>query len=121
MLWPVAEQAGHWNAGLAFEQSHPDQIPPLREAVDAACLAQGRDPATLALARTVTIQAALRGRTVSIQTPDEEPLLGTPDEIAEALRAFANAGIDEVQIWLARTPPAEIEAFASVLERLDRA
>ena len=121
MLRLVAEHADYWNAGLAFARSHPERRNPLRVAVDAACLAQGRDPATLALARTVTIQAALRGRTVSIQTPDEEPLLGTPDEIAEALRAFANAGIDEEQIWLARTPPAEIEAFASVLERLDRA
>ena len=110
--------ADYWNAGLAFERSHPDRIPPLREAVDAVCLAQGRDPATLA--RTATIRAALRGRTVSIQTPGEEPLRGALAEIAEALRAFSRAGIDEVQLWLAPNTPAEIEAFAPVLELLDR-
>jgi alkanesulfonate monooxygenase SsuD/methylene tetrahydromethanopterin reductase-like flavin-dependent oxidoreductase (luciferase family) len=118
MLGLVTEYADYWNAGLAFAQSHPDRIPPLREAVDAACLAQGRDPATLA--RTATIRAALHGRTVSIQTPGEEPLQGAPDETAEALRAFARAGIDEVQLWLAPNTPAEIEAFAPVLELLDR-
>jgi len=119
MLWPVAEQAGHWNAGLAFERSHPDRIPPLREVVDAACLAQGRDLATLA--RTVTIRAALRRRTLSIQTPGEEPLQGTPDEIAVASRTFSRAGIDEMQVWLSPNTPAEIASFAPVLELLGRA
>jgi alkanesulfonate monooxygenase SsuD/methylene tetrahydromethanopterin reductase-like flavin-dependent oxidoreductase (luciferase family) len=118
MLRLVAEYADYWNAGLAFGRSHPDQIPPLREAVDAACLAQGRDPAPLA--RTVAIRAALRGRAVSIQTPGEEPLQGTPDEIATALQAFSSAGIDEVQVWLSPNTSAEIAAFAPVLEPLDR-
>lgn len=99
-------------------RSHPDAIPPLRDAVDAACLAQGRDPATLA--RTVAIRVAVLGGTVSIQSPNEEPLRGTPDEIAESLRGFARAGIDEVQVWLAPNSLAAIEAFAPVLERLDR-
>ena len=45
----------------------------------------------------------------------------TRDDMAEALQAFARAGIDEVQLWLAPHKPAEIEAFAPVLELLDRA
>lgn len=118
MLRLVAEYADSWNAWLAFGRSHPDTIPPLREAVDAACLAHGRDPATLA--RTVAIRVALLGRTVSVQAPGEAPLRGTPDEIAEAFRAFAGAGIDEVQVWLAPNSLAGIEAFAPVLERLDQ-
>ncbi|MBA2521489.1 MAG: LLM class flavin-dependent oxidoreductase [Chloroflexia bacterium] len=117
MLRLVAEYADYWNAGLAFERSHPDRIPPLRAAVDAACLAHGRDPATLA--RTVTIRVALLGRTVSIQSPGEEQLRGTPEAIAEAFRAFARAGIDEAQVWLAPNSLAQIEAFSPVLALLD--
>jgi probable F420-dependent oxidoreductase len=119
MLRLVAEYADSWNAGLAFERSHPDRIPSLRDAVDAACRARGRDPATLG--RTVAIRVAVPGQTVSIRFPGEEPLRGTPDEIAEALRGFAREGIDEVQVWLAPNGPAAVEAFAPVLERLDRA
>ena len=55
------------------------------------------------------------------QIPGQEPLQGAPDDIAEALQAFAREGIDEVQVWLAPNNPAAIEAFAPVLERLDRA
>jgi alkanesulfonate monooxygenase SsuD/methylene tetrahydromethanopterin reductase-like flavin-dependent oxidoreductase (luciferase family) len=119
MLGLVAKYADYWNAGLAFARSHPDRIPPLREAVDAACLARGRDPETLA--RTVTVRATLSGQAVSIQIPGVEPLSGTPDEIAEALRAFAREGIDEAQVWLAPNSPATIDAFAAVLELLDSA
>ncbi len=107
-----------WNAGLAFGRSHPDAIPSLRAAVDAACLALGRDTATLA--RTVAIRVALPGRAESARFPGEEPLRGTPDQIAESLRAFARAGVDEVQVWLAPNSLAGIETFAPVPERLDR-
>jgi alkanesulfonate monooxygenase SsuD/methylene tetrahydromethanopterin reductase-like flavin-dependent oxidoreductase (luciferase family) len=56
-----------------------------------------------------------------VRIPGAEPLPGTPNDIAEALRAFAQEGIDEVQVWLAPNSPAEVEAFAPVLEQLDRA
>ena len=118
MLRLVAEYADYWNAGLAFERSHPDRIPPLREAVDGACLAYDRDPSTLG--RTVAIKVALLDRAATSQAPGEEPLRGTPDEMAESLRGFARAGIGEVQVLLAPNSLAGIEAFAPVLERLDQ-
>jgi alkanesulfonate monooxygenase SsuD/methylene tetrahydromethanopterin reductase-like flavin-dependent oxidoreductase (luciferase family) len=118
MLRLVAEYADYWNAGLAFERSHPDRIPPLREAVDGACLAYDRDPSTLG--RTVAIKVALFDRAATSQAPGEEPLRGTPDEMAESLRGFARAGIGEVQVLWAPNSLAGIEAFAPVLERLDQ-
>lgn len=119
MLGLVAKYADYWNAGLAFERSHPDRIPPLRAAVDAACLAVGRDPGTMA--RTVTVRVASLGRTLALLSPGEEPLRGTPAELAEVFRAFARVGIDEVQVWLNPNSLVEIEAFAPVLDLLDRA
>ena len=40
--------------------------------------------------------------------------------IAAALRAHADAGLSNVQVWLEPNTPAGIEAFAPVLEELDR-
>ena len=69
--------------------------------------------------RTVTVRVASLDRTSSLLSPGEEPLRGTPAELAEAFRAFARMGIDEVQVWLAPNSLAEIEAFAPVLDLLD--
>ena len=114
MLRLVAQQADLWNGWLTYGRSHPDGIPPLREKIDAACRAHGRDPATLG--RTVAIRAAVLERTV----PGAEPLTGSAEELADGLRAFAREGIDHVQIRLAPDTAAGVEAFAPVLELLDR-
>jgi hypothetical protein len=47
------------------------------------------------------------------------PLTGSPAEIADGLRAHANAGLSNVQVWLEPNTPAGIAAFAPVLEELD--
>jgi alkanesulfonate monooxygenase SsuD/methylene tetrahydromethanopterin reductase-like flavin-dependent oxidoreductase (luciferase family) len=48
------------------------------------------------------------------------PLTGSPAEIAAGLRAYADAGLSHVQVWLEPNTPAGIEAFAPVLQELDR-
>jgi hypothetical protein len=40
--------------------------------------------------------------------------------MAETFRAFAREGVSHVQIWLTPTSRAGVEAFAPVLELLDR-
>jgi alkanesulfonate monooxygenase SsuD/methylene tetrahydromethanopterin reductase-like flavin-dependent oxidoreductase (luciferase family) len=114
MLRLVVEHADIWNGWLVHSRSSADAVPPLRDAIDAACLAQGRDPATLA--RTVAIRVALLGQ----PAPTGEALEGSADEIADALRAHAAAGISHVQVWLTPDTIAGVEAFAPVLELLDR-
>jgi alkanesulfonate monooxygenase SsuD/methylene tetrahydromethanopterin reductase-like flavin-dependent oxidoreductase (luciferase family) len=111
----VAQYADLWNGWLTDGRSHPDAVPPLRAAVDAACAAVGRDPATLG--RTVAVRAMLLGRAAF---PGEEPLSGTPAELAESLRAFPREGIAQVQVWPIPNTLAGVEAFAPVLELLDR-
>jgi alkanesulfonate monooxygenase SsuD/methylene tetrahydromethanopterin reductase-like flavin-dependent oxidoreductase (luciferase family) len=110
MMRLVAEYADIWNGWLAFGDNRVDEVPPLREAVDAACIEVGRDPATLQ--RSVAVGVALLGR----KDPVNAPITGEPEEIAETLRAFANEGINEIQIELMPSTPAGIAAFAPILE-----
>jgi alkanesulfonate monooxygenase SsuD/methylene tetrahydromethanopterin reductase-like flavin-dependent oxidoreductase (luciferase family) len=114
MLRLTAEYADCWDGWVVFHRSHADVVPALRERVDAACRAQGRDPATLA--RSLSIQVALPGQAF----PGTDPLTGSPEELAAALRAIAAEGIGSVQVFLAPTTPATLDGFAAVLDLLDR-
>jgi alkanesulfonate monooxygenase SsuD/methylene tetrahydromethanopterin reductase-like flavin-dependent oxidoreductase (luciferase family) len=113
MMRLTAQYADLWN-GWIISRSRPDRIPPLREAIDAACVEHGRDPATLG--RTLTVGASVLGRAM----PGMEVVTGEPEAMAEIFRAFANEGISHVQIWLTPTSRAGVEAFAPVLELLDK-
>jgi alkanesulfonate monooxygenase SsuD/methylene tetrahydromethanopterin reductase-like flavin-dependent oxidoreductase (luciferase family) len=114
MLRLTAQYADIWNGWVAYERSHADVVPPLRDRVDQACRRHGRDPG--ALRRSLAIQVAEPGK----QVPESDPLTGSPDELAAALRAMAAEGIDHVQIFLMPTTPATVEGFGEVLARLDR-
>ena len=116
MLALAATYADIWNAWLAWEDNTPQAIGRLREAVDEACRAAGRHPATLA--RSVSVQVdfpdALPNR-----DPAARPLSGPPDVLAAALRAFASEGINHVQVVLNPNTLASLERFAPTLEILD--
>lgn len=115
MLELTARYADLWQGWLAYGRSAPDRIPPLRTVVDAACVAAGRDPATLG--RTAAVGVVVLG-----EPPVEgaEPLTGSPEELAEAFRGFAREGVSHLQIELRPKALAGIEALAPVLELLDR-
>jgi len=113
MLRLTARYADLWN-GWIIRRSTPEGVPPLREAIDIACREHGRDPATLG--RTITLGVTLLGRTM----PGSETISGTPEEMAERLRAFAREGVSHVQLWMTPTSRAGVDAFAPVLELLDR-
>jgi alkanesulfonate monooxygenase SsuD/methylene tetrahydromethanopterin reductase-like flavin-dependent oxidoreductase (luciferase family) len=49
-----------------------------------------------------------------------DPLSGSPEELAAELRALAAEGIGAVEVYLAPTTPASLDGFAVVLEILDR-
>jgi alkanesulfonate monooxygenase SsuD/methylene tetrahydromethanopterin reductase-like flavin-dependent oxidoreductase (luciferase family) len=124
LLRLTARHGAAWN--WAFISS-VDEVTPRQAAVDAACRDIGRDPATLE--RSVAVPIDLPGRP---GTPDGEAEVaawvrastgaatGSPEELAALLRAFAATGIAEVQVWLAPSTVAGVEAFAPVLELLDR-
>ena len=90
--------------------------------MDAACLEAGRDPATLGRTAAVFVDMA-PGRRASPPLPAHwafTPLAGSPEHVAEELRAYAREGVGHVQLWLEPNTLESLEAFAPVLELLDR-
>ena len=111
MLRLTAEFADEWNAGMHL----PGELPPILEAVDSACAAVGRDPATLprsaeALIRTID---AADGR-----PPEEREIRGTPAELAAALRRYGELGMRHVQVQLRPNRLEAVEAFRPVIAAL---
>jgi len=109
-----------WNAWYNWTNNRPEGVAALRAKVDAACAAAGRKPSDVE--RTVAVLVKLPGATGRREAdPAEEitPLEGSPDEIAEGLRAYAREGIGHVQLVIDPITEASIEALGSVLEKLD--
>ena len=111
-----------WNAWYAWFGNRPEGLAPLLAKLDAACRDVGRDPATVE--RTCAVLVGLAG---AVGRPSGDPtdnptppLTGSPEELADALRAYAGAGIGHVQLILDPNTVAAIEEFAPVLEILDR-
>jgi probable F420-dependent oxidoreductase len=120
MLCLAAQHADAW--GRDFDRVNPDLVPYSPEdlaawgaRVDAACTEVGRDPTTLE--RTAAVFVDLPGAT---GREGWNALAGSSEELAEGLRAYAHAGFTHVQLWLEPSTLAGIDAFAPVLELLDR-
>jgi alkanesulfonate monooxygenase SsuD/methylene tetrahydromethanopterin reductase-like flavin-dependent oxidoreductase (luciferase family) len=118
MLRLTARYADLWSTFIGEQGTgnRVERIPVLREAVDAVCLEIGRDPATLARSATAKIHTIPK---VPLTTTAYTRLVGSPEELSAALRAYAAEGISHVQLWIEPNTPAGIAAFAPVLERLD--
>ena len=114
MLELIARHADVWNGWIANRRTHPDVVPPLRQAVDAACMAVGRDPASLE--RIAHGRCGVRGK----GTWGGAPLTGSVEEIASAFHAFAREGISHLHVWLNPMTPDGIEQLSDVLRQLDR-
>ncbi len=111
-----------WNTWYADTDNTPTGVAALAAIVDDACRSVGRDPA--AIRRTVAVHVRLpggRGRTMGDTTTTDRivPLEGSPERMADELRAYAAAGVDEVQAVLDPIDQASIERFAAVLPLLD--
>jgi probable F420-dependent oxidoreductase len=121
MLVLTARYADEWNADFG---STPESIRSLNDAVDTACREVGRDPATLKRSASVLVDVAGHGQPGDHWVADSRAgraLSGSTEELATALRSYADAGIGHVQVWLDPNTLAEVEAFAPVLALLDRA
>jgi len=110
-----------WNVWFSDTANRPSGVPALRERVDAACRAVGRDPA--AVERTVAVLVRLAGG--SGRAPGDTdavaaPLEGSAEEIADELRAYAAEGIAHVQLVVDPITARSIESLGAVLDRLDR-
>jgi probable F420-dependent oxidoreductase len=102
-----------WNPDL--EPYSPEDLRAWGPRVDAACMAQDRDPATLARTAGVLVDLPIAPRREGWNA-----LTGTTEQIAAGLRDYAAAGFSHVQIWMEPSSLAGVEAFADVLALLDR-
>jgi alkanesulfonate monooxygenase SsuD/methylene tetrahydromethanopterin reductase-like flavin-dependent oxidoreductase (luciferase family) len=124
MLRITMAHAGAWNSWYADTGNTASGVAPLRAVVDDACRAVGRDPAEVR--RTVAVQVRLeggRGRFMGDTSGKQAvpPLDGSPQEIANGLLAYADEGIDEVQLVLDPITRRSVEALRPMLDLLDRA
>ncbi|MHB8459941.1 MAG: LLM class flavin-dependent oxidoreductase [Candidatus Limnocylindrales bacterium] len=121
MLEITIPHVDSWNVWYADTGNRPEGVPALRDQVDAACRAAGREPATVE--RTVAVFVRLPGGSGRDQGDTEAvapALEGDSDAIAEALRAYAREGISHVQLVVDPITTAAIEALGAVLAHLDR-
>lgn len=120
MLAITAPHVDSWNAWHDWFGNTPAGLAPFMAAVDEACQKVGRDPR--AIARTSTVLVRLTGGVGRSQGDREgrgtPPLTGVPEELAQALRAYAEAGISHVQLVLDPITARSIEEFAPTLELL---
>lgn len=121
MLAIAAPHVDSWNAWFSDTGNAPAGVAALRARVDAAAAAAGREPA--AIERTVAVHVRLpggTGRTMGDAGADAvAPLEGSPERLADELRAYAAEGIGHVQLVLDPIDRASIERFSAVLRLLD--
>lgn len=123
MLAATLPHVAAWNAWYADTRNEPGGVPRLRALVDDACAAVGRNPAEVE--RTVAVQVRMPGGTGRIMGDTDRrmavtPLAGSPQEIADGLRAYAAEGIGHVQLVVDPITEASVAALVPVLELLDR-
>ena len=110
-----------WNAWFAWFGNTVDGYRPLRDRIDAACRAAGRDPAEVE--RTVALYVAFPqtgGRPSGDPTaPDSPPLSSEPEMLADTLRDYAAEGVSHVQLVLDPITAETIAALAPTLALLD--
>lgn len=116
MLALAAQYGDGWNTWFSSTGNTVAGLKPLLARADDACREAGRDPATLARSCAVIVEVGPHEPSAMTGPP----LTGTPAEIADGLRAYAAAGVAHLQVWLEPNTPAGIEAFAPVLQELDR-
>ncbi len=120
MLRLVATYADLWNAEGPLRQPEDFILP--RTAADAACVAVGRDPATLGRSAAVVVNLQLphAGGGECRPSSGALPEPTTPEEIAGPLRRYAQEGLSHVQLWLSPNTIASLEWFVAVLDLLDQ-
>jgi alkanesulfonate monooxygenase SsuD/methylene tetrahydromethanopterin reductase-like flavin-dependent oxidoreductase (luciferase family) len=119
MMRLTARYADIWNRDFdavtpGYEPYSRDDLLASQAKIDAACAEVGRDPATLR--RTAGIWVDLP----SAPPRGWNALTGTPQEMAAGLRKYADAGYSEIQAWFQPGGVERVEAFAPVLDLLDR-
>jgi alkanesulfonate monooxygenase SsuD/methylene tetrahydromethanopterin reductase-like flavin-dependent oxidoreductase (luciferase family) len=121
MLRITLPHVSAWNAWFTWFGNDLEGYRPMRQRVDDACLAVGRDPATLerTVALFVTFPGAQGRQLGDLGGPGATPIPGEPEAVATALEAFAADGVAHVQLVLDPVTVETIAALAPALRLLD--
>ena len=110
MLALTARYADLWNTGY---MGKPETMAePIRK-ITAACREIGRDPATIGI--TALIGLWFPDLQVKKPTFFDDPLTGTPEEIAAAMRGYAELGVPHIMF---QCEPYTPEALRRLTEAL---
>lgn len=109
-----------WNAWYTWFGNSVDGYRPMRDAVDAACIAAGRDPAEVE--RTLALLVGFpggKGRSIGdLRAPEVTPISSESAILAATLREFAAAEVGHVQLVLDPINVETIRALAPALAEL---
>ena len=109
-----------WNAWYSWFDNSVEGYRPMRDAVDAACVAAGRDPAQVE--RTLALLVGFpggKGRSIGDRkAPEVTPIPSDPTILAATLRDFAAEGVGHVQLVLDPINVETIRALAPVVAEL---
>lgn len=109
-----------WNAWSADYGNTREGLATLLAEIDSICEEVGRDPSTLIRSVCPLIRMEGGSGRVSDYETTPPPINGRePGVIAEELVAYAELGIDHVQLVLDPITPQSIEALATTLTELD--
>jgi probable F420-dependent oxidoreductase len=114
MLELVAQHADAWNTVWHIT---PERVGEEYAHMLDACRAAVRDPATLELTAGTLAHVLAPGES---SRPDEKAIVGTAEEVAERLQAFATLGVTHMVVQVEPTDMEGVERFAKVLDLLDR-
>jgi alkanesulfonate monooxygenase SsuD/methylene tetrahydromethanopterin reductase-like flavin-dependent oxidoreductase (luciferase family) len=112
MLRLTARYADSWNTAWL---GHVDGLAEPRAALQSACAAEGRDPATLAVTVGVNVDYSAPDGSAQAAAGAEPSLAGSPEEIASGLRGYAEAGVAHVICALTPLNAASLARLAEVL------
>ena len=119
MLRVAAPHVDLWNSWFTHYDNRPEGLTPLIEELERAAVEVGRDPTEIE--RTVAVLVQLdrgTGRVASSERPDVEAIKGSPQEIAESLARFGDAGISHIQVVLDPIDARAVTELAEVLRLL---
>ena len=117
MMRLCAALADEWNAGLRT----PAALAPMASLLDAACGEVARDPGTIRRSAEAMVEigaAADPDDDLETRGSWDDPLRGTPEQIAAGLRRYGALGMDHVQVQLRPNRVESVRAFAPVAEAL---
>jgi alkanesulfonate monooxygenase SsuD/methylene tetrahydromethanopterin reductase-like flavin-dependent oxidoreductase (luciferase family) len=113
----AARHADTWSY-YAQERSEPAEFISRIEQLEAACEEIGRDPATIGRSAGIFVEPTDATGTEAMGLG--VPVRGSADQIADAISAFADVGVTQVDCMLWPATIESVEAMGPVLERLDR-